>query len=84
MADHGLPPHGVRLWCANCARPATFILPRVILQPGALFRTRAVLPCEGCGCLDFQNEKRVILTANDRRFLASMCIAPSWAETVIR
>jgi hypothetical protein len=77
-----LPPHGVLLWCANCATPATFILPHVTLAAGALFRTRSVMPCERCGGLDFQNAKRPILTSSDRRFLQSMRIAQSWAETV--
>jgi ribosomal protein S27AE len=81
-AQGGLPRHGIRLWCSNCATPATFILPHVILAPGSLFRTRSLSPCGRCGSVDFQNEKRVILTSADRRFLRSMRIAPSWAETV--
>lgn len=73
-----LPRHGVRLWCANCATPATFILPHLVVQPGCVFRTRAILPCETCRGLDYQNSKRVILTASDRRFLRSQRIAVEW------
>lgn len=70
-----LPRHGVRLWCANCAAPATFILPDIVLQPGVTFATRAVRPCRICRGVDFQNSKRVIVTAADRGFLRSLRIA---------
>jgi hypothetical protein len=83
MAEpRALPPHAVLLWCTNCATPAKFILPHVTIAAGALFRTRSFIPCGRCGGLDFQNAKRPILTTSDRRFLQSMRIAPSWAETV--
>lgn len=78
-----VPRHGVLLWCANCATAATFIIPNLTLAPGAAFRTRSVLPCEVCRCLDFENSKRVILTAADRRFLSSIRIAPSWGDGVV-
>lgn len=79
-----MPRHGVRLWCSNCAAPATFILPHVIVAPGAVFRTRAIQPCEECRGFDYQNSKRVILTVADRRWLRSMRIDPSWGDVVTR
>jgi len=79
-----MPRHGVFLWCANCATPATFIIPHLSIAPGAPFSTRAIQPCEVCRGLDYQNSKRVIVTAADRRYLQSIRIAPSWGDVVIR
>jgi hypothetical protein len=83
MREPILPPHEVAIfWCANCAAPAPFILTSRLIEPGVVFRTRRPQPCRRCGGLDMQTEKRVILTSDDRRFLKSLRILPTWAETV--